>query len=107
MESASERLRQLLEAAELAGDALSFVVIIPGWKETRAWQRTSSSKYLRKSVVVAAADHGFCDGASHQRKDAFRQSPYDTGVFVLQTTKGAARWRIPASFEKAGVSLDL
>lgn len=39
---------------------------------------------------------GFCDGASHQRKDTYRQSPYDTVVFVIQTTKGAGKWRVTA-----------
>ena len=33
---------------------------------------------------------GFCDGASHQRKDPYRQSPYDTGIFLLQVWYGTA-----------------
>lgn len=36
---------------------------------------------------------GFCDGAAHQRRDPYRRSPYDTAVFVLQTPRGAERWR--------------
>ena len=45
--------------------------------------------------MVAALDHGFCDGAQHQRQDRYRESPYDTGIFVLQNALGAQRW--PAS----------
>ncbi len=33
--------------------------------------------------------------AQHQRQDRFRESPYDTTVFVLQNAAAAARW--PAS----------
>jgi len=42
---------------------------------------------------------GFCDGASHQRKDTYRQSPYDTGVFIMQTTKAAGKWRVVVADE--------
>lgn len=35
---------------------------------------------------------GFLDGASHQRRDPYRQSPWDTGVFVLQTSRAARKW---------------
>jgi hypothetical protein len=52
--------------------------------------------------VIAAADHGFCDGASHQRRDLYRQSPYDSGVFVLQSSRGAAKWKLQDRFEQVG-----
>jgi len=112
-----------------------------------AWRGLSGSAFLKKRIVVAAAEHGgwgalgwggggwgyklltvvytsafcthlfpqpqptpphpgpiqstgFCDGASHQRRDLYRCSPYDTGVFVLQTTKGAAKWKLPDAFER-------
>lgn len=35
---------------------------------------------------------GFLDGASHQRRDPYRQSPWDTGVFVLQTSRASRKW---------------
>ena len=65
--------------------ALSFVVVVPGWTEGAGWALLEGSPFLQFKLVVAAADHGFCDGASHQRKDPYHQSPYDTAVFVLQT----------------------
>ena len=43
---------------------------------------------------MAAADHGYCDGSSHQARDAFRQSPFDTCLLILQTSAAAARWRV-------------
>ena len=36
---------------------------------------------------MAATDHGYCDGAAHQRKNTYRTSVYDTGVFVLQSKR--------------------
>jgi hypothetical protein len=48
----------LLQEAEAAGAALSFCVLVPGWQEVQGWQLMNSSGFLRKSLVVAAADHG-------------------------------------------------
>lgn len=42
----------------LRGQALAFVVILPGWEELSAWRVLSASAHLRARVVVAAADHG-------------------------------------------------
>lgn len=47
-----------LQHAEAAGGALSFVVLMPGWEEVQGWQALNSSPFLRKSLLVAAADHG-------------------------------------------------
>jgi hypothetical protein len=43
---------------------------------------------------------GYCDGASHQRQDVYRQSPYDSGVLVLQTSAAAAKWRVSERLER-------
>lgn len=37
---------------------------------------------------------GYCDGASHQRKDLYRQSPFDSSIFFLQTSCGAKKWPV-------------
>jgi hypothetical protein len=42
--------------------------------------------------VLPAA--GYCDGASHQRKDFYRQSPFDSSIFLLQTTAAAKKWPV-------------
>jgi phosphorylated CTD-interacting factor 1 len=79
----------LLERAEKSQNALTFVFIMPGWKETGAFDALTNSAFLRANVLIAAVDHGYCDGASHQRRDPYRASPYDTCVFVLQSSKAA------------------
>jgi len=79
----------LLDRAEKAKQPLTFVFVMPGWKETRAFEVLTASAFLRASVLIAASDHGYCDGASHQRRDPYRSSPYDTCVFVLRTQSAA------------------
>lgn len=85
----------LLQPAGSSRLPLAFVVIVPGWTESGTWRQLSASPFLQASWLVSKADHGFCDGAQHQRQDRFRESPYDTTVFVLQNAAAAARW--PAS----------
>lgn len=71
---------------------LSFTVVVPGWLEDAAYQKLCRSEQLRAKWIIAKNDHGFCDGAQHQRRDRFRESPFDTVVFVLQNDAGNARW---------------
>ena len=98
MDATAVHVLALLEAQGVAGpSALSFVVVLPGWSETAAYTTLSASPFLRRRVLVAAADHGYCDGASHHRQDPFRESPYDTALFVLQTDRAARKW--PATDE--------
>ena len=56
-------------------------------------QALDRSSHLRRRLLVAARDHGFVDGAAHARPPAtssyFRQSPWDTTVFFLQTSATA------------------
>jgi hypothetical protein len=75
-----------------AGAALSFAVVVPGWPLDPGIARLRAHPSLRLSLAVPKADHGFCDGAQHQRRDRYRDSPYDTYVLVLQNDAAAARW---------------
>jgi hypothetical protein len=57
---------------ELLRDAtgpMSFVVIVPGWLDDPSWAALTASSFKCAFFLVAAADHGFCDGAQHQRQD--------------------------------------
>eukprot|EP00959_Pyramimonas_sp_CCMP1952_P031584 662451-Pyramimonas_sp.AAC.1 len=47
---------------------LSFSVVVPGWTEVPSWQQLIGSPFLRRHLLVAKADHGYCDGAQHQRQ---------------------------------------
>ena len=83
MTRVSEALDRALREADARDDPLSFVVFVPGWTDEKSWASFAGSRFLRNRFVVAAADHGYCDGAAHQRKASFRSSTYDTGVFAL------------------------
>ena len=76
---------------------LSFVVVVPKWDQAAFYTSLSSSPRLQRKMVIVKEEHGYCDGASFQRQDRFRDSPYDTLVFLLQNQAGAKKW--PASTE--------
>ncbi|KAI2491094.1 hypothetical protein MHU86_23476 [Fragilaria crotonensis] len=77
----------------------SFVVIVPVWLEESSYQAMAASKYKTHHYIIAKADHGFCDGAQHQRRDRYRVSPYDTAVFILQNTAGKTKFVPSCTFE--------
>merc|ERR1712187_156429 len=95
----AEILEQLLDSIHRQIPLL-FSVILPGWKDSAAWQKltklqerygcsdNSKADTLRLPVLIAAADHGYVSGAQHQRRDRFLAAPFDTGVFVVGNSKG-------------------
>lgn len=87
MSDAYDAMATALNAADEVDAPLTFVVFVPGWTEVTAWGKLTESTHLTNSFVVAASDHGYLDGAAHQRKNAYRTSVYDTGVFVLQSRR--------------------
>jgi phosphorylated CTD-interacting factor 1 len=90
MTRAAEAIEKALVDADTHDAPLSFVVFVPGWTDEKAWNALTGSRFLKNTFVVAAADHGYCDGAAHQRKASFRSSTYDTGVFALCSRKAEA-----------------
>ena len=73
---------------------LSFAVVLPGWSESAAYQALVSSPFNTGQILVAACDHGYVDGAQHQRRDRHRASPYDTIVAFLQNSAARKRWPV-------------
>jgi phosphorylated CTD-interacting factor 1 len=71
---------------------LSFVVIVPIWKEVPSYSMLKSSLFLQKTILIHKDAHGFTDGAQHKRQDRYRESPFDTAVFILQNKLGSIRW---------------
>jgi phosphorylated CTD-interacting factor 1 len=90
MTRAAEAIENARVDADTHDAPLSFVVFVPGWTDEKAWSALTGSRFLKNTFVVAAADHGYCDGAAHQRKASFRSSTYDTGVFALCSRKAEA-----------------
>jgi hypothetical protein len=67
---------------------LSFVIIVPVWLEDSSYHALLTSPYQQYHMILAKADHGFCDGSQHQRRDRYRTSPYDTAVILWQNLRG-------------------
>ena len=80
----------LLNRATVTNSSLTIIIFIPGWLDSLGWRTLCVSEHLRQKLVVSRTDHGFVDGAQHCRVATFRSSPFDTGIFVLQS---------PAAFE--------
>ena len=99
LDRAAERVGKMLEAAVRHERSLTMVAFYPGWTDCAGWQALSGSPHLRLSVLIAAADHGYCDGAAFQRRDPFRASPYDTTVFFLQSPRAARDSPLPEGLE--------
>ena len=79
---------------------LSFAIILPAWLEDSSYQRLCAHEFLVKHFVISQRDHGFCDGAQHQRRDRYRASPYDTAFFLLQNAHGQSKWPSGREFER-------
>ena len=93
IDAASEHILRLLTAAQEGRLPLAFAVVLPGWTDCKGYQRLlSATPLLRRTLLLAASDHGFVDGGQHARPRTHRESPYDTMLFVLQTDAAAATW---------------
>ena len=95
IDAAADHMLRLLRAAQEAGEPLCFAVVLPGWTECAGYAALlNAAPFLRRSLLVAAADHGFVDGGQHTRKRTYRESPYDTMLFVLQSDLAASKWPV-------------
>ena len=80
---------------QAAGEALCFAVVLPGWTDSDGFRALdAAARWLRATLLVAASDHGFVDGGQHRRARSYRESPYDTKLFILQTDAAAGRWPV-------------
>jgi len=99
------RMNQQLGAAEKAGRALAFVVIVPNWRAEKASGSLTASPYARRALVAANRQHSYHEGAQHRRPpNKLRVSTCDTSVFFLQTSAAAAKW--PTTDEACDALLD-
>eukprot|EP00960_Hanusia_phi_P017901 526160-Hanusia_phi.AAC.2 len=83
MEAMVKKMERLLEDSQ--GEML-FIIVVPAWKELPFWKLLSASKWSCGQVFISkAAEHGFCDGAQHQRRpsERYRPSSFDSGLFIL------------------------
>jgi hypothetical protein len=71
-----------------------FTVIIPAWQGHTCWQRLLDSSFMQRHELLLAGEHGFCEGAQHNRARCFRTSSTETSVFFLQSTAARTKWPV-------------
>ena len=84
-------MKDLLSSTE---EALSFVVIVPAWKETEGWKRLKAGKFLTHHAVVPQSAHRYREGASYRRKGDYRVASFDTSVFWWQNEAGRDKYMV-------------
>jgi len=99
IEKMHKHIAELLGDAESHGRSLTFVVIIPEWKQDEGWQKLKASPFLRAFMHVAQADHMYFEGKQHLRRKKHRVASFDTSIFVLQTAAAAAALPCDAAVE--------
>ena len=74
---------------------MSFVVIVPAWKEDVHWLSLINHPFYQGHFVLNAADHSYCDGFQHESTlsssstgSLYRPAPFDTALFFLQNDQG-------------------
>ena len=87
----------IFDILKSSDNPLTFIIILPGWLDDPAIQLLEKSNFLSAYYQISKNEHGFCDGAQHQRMDRFRESPFDTFVFVIQNKAGKIKY--PATKE--------
>jgi len=85
----AEHMEKLLGATK---NPLSFVIIVPCWKDKLGWGHLNSGRYLRKHLQLSQKDHGFTEGSQHSRDTRYRIATFDTSVFWWQNKAGAKKW---------------
>ena len=90
IDASATQLLSLLSAAQQSAEPLCFAVVLPGWEDCAGYRELLAAPLLRRTLLVAAADHGYVDGAQHVRPRAYRASTYDTRLFILQSDAHAA-----------------
>eukprot|EP00939_MAST-03C_sp_MAST-3C-sp1_P000626 g626.t1 len=89
----ADHIDGILRVADQKRAALSFVVMVPTWRDSVGWTNMHKSPFLRSHLLLDRRGHGYCEGLQHRRPTRYRIAPHDTSVFFLQSTKGFRRWR--------------
>ena len=76
---------------------LPFFPLIAAIPHSSFWKLLLHSPFLQVHHRLAQKDHTFLDGKQHASNDQSRPSSFATGVFVLQSKRGATTWPVPST----------
>jgi phosphorylated CTD-interacting factor 1 len=68
-------------------DALSFVIIVPGWTDIPSYDVIKKSKFLKEEIVLQPYDHYYMEGFQHNMRRQEKKAQCKTFVFFMQTDK--------------------
>jgi len=79
------------------GHKLTFIIIVPYCERNeknrnlihkftqKSFNDMLESRYFSKHIILKARDHGYVEGSQHSRPTRYKDSQYDTSVFLLQS----------------------
>nr|CCA19485.1 conserved hypothetical protein [Albugo laibachii Nc14] len=91
IERMATHMTALLKSAE---EALMFIIVVPAWKHTKAWQLLHESPYKNSYVFLRQKNHGFCEGKQQTRKTRWRIASSDSSIFFWQNKKAQEKWPV-------------
>jgi len=108
MEQTARHCLALLETAETRGGALSLVVIVPDWRTPlqTAQELMEKSRFRRRQIHIPGGAHAFVVGDQHlPRWDTTFVLPFDTEVYVLQSSEGVKKYPTEEEFGEQLINL--
>ena len=77
-------------------DPLMFVVFVPAWKESSAYQQllAETHDFLTKHLLLEQGKHWYAEGTQHRRKGSFRVASFDTSIIFYQNDAAKSKWTI-------------
>ena len=79
---------------------LMFTVIMPAWEGEACWDCLVRSKFTRRHIHLLPAEHGFLEGAQHNRPTQYRAASAGTSVMFLQNAAAARKWPVAEEHER-------
>ena len=73
---------------------LMFVVFVPAWKESAAYQQLLTLSTLTRHLMLDQGKHYYAEGTQYRRKSSFRLASFDTSVLFYQNELAKNKWQI-------------
>ena len=97
MTTMARKIEEHLKSSSEQNKTLIFVVIVPTAKSAinlttavesaarESFLLLQSSKFLQKHIILKSKEHGYIEASQHIRHTHYKESQYDTSVFLLAT----------------------
>ena len=97
------RMGSLLDRSERKKEALTFVIVIPYWKDEACWQMLARHKYVSRVLLFKQEEHGYLAGGEYYRAagSVWQPSNHDSSLFLLQTGLAATNTPLTPLVERA------